>query len=230
MQQINMREVGLVRTYNGYRKYSHHDEERHTRTRQGHRHGFPGPKIRLGQFGRAIHREDGKIIDNDDVVSGIVLMRKGANFDSTIEGVHKKVEELNNRILPPGVKIVPFNDRGDLVHYTTHTVIHNLTDGFILVTIVLLLFLGNVRAALIVALTIPFSLLFASICLDLRRIPANLLSLGALDFGMVVDGAVVMVENIFRHLGHTDPASSGTGSGRPRTRCRGRSSTPSSSS
>ncbi len=78
-----------------------------------------GPKIRLGQFGRAIHREDGKIIDNDDVVSGIVLMRKGADFDSALEGVHKKVEELNDHILPPGVKVVPFNDRGDLVHYTT---------------------------------------------------------------------------------------------------------------
>ena len=118
------------------------------------------------------------------------------------------MEELNERILPPGVKIVPFNDRSDLVHYTTHTVLHNLTEGLILVTVVLLLFLGNVRGALIVALTIPFSLLFASICLDLRNIPANLLSLGALDFGMVVDGAVVMVENIIRHLGHKDPASS----------------------
>ena len=167
-----------------------------------------GPKIRLGQFGRAIHRADGKIIDNEDVASGIVLMRKGAPFDETIKGVQKKVKELNEKILPPGVKIVPFNDRGDLVHYTTHTVLHNLTEGFILVTIVLLLFLGNIRGALVVALTIPFSLFFASICLHLRDIPANLLSLGALDFGMVVDGAVVMVENIVRHLGHQDPASS----------------------
>ena len=118
--------------------------------------------------------------------------------------MQRKVQELNSRLLPPGVKIVPFNDRGDLVHYTIHTVMHNLTAGFLLVTLVLLLFLGNIRAALIVAITIPFSLLFASICLDLRKIPANLLSLGALDFGMVVDGAVVMVENIFRHLGHKD--------------------------
>jgi len=160
-----------------------------------------GPKIRLGQFARAIHHEDGKIIDNDDVVSGIVLLRKGAAADTALQGIHQKVEELNNHILPPGVKIVPFIDRSDLVHFTSHTVLHNLTEGMILVSVILFLFLGNIRGALIVAATIPFSLLFASICLDLRHIPANLLSLGALDFGMVVDGAVVMVENIVRHLG-----------------------------
>jgi cobalt-zinc-cadmium resistance protein CzcA len=129
---------------------------------------------------------------------------KGADSDSTLEGIHAKVEELNNGILPPGVKVVPFLDRSDLVHYTTHTVLHNLTEGIILVVVVLFLFLGNVRGALIVALTIPFSLLFAATCLDLKHIPANLLSLGALDFGMVVDGAVVMVENIVRHLSHHD--------------------------
>ncbi len=164
-----------------------------------------GPKIRLGQFAKAIHREDGKIIDNDDVISGIVLLRKGAAADTALQGIHKKVEELNSHILPPGVKVVPFIDRSDLVHFTSHTVLHNLTEGMILVSIILFLFLGNIRGALIVAATIPFSLLFASICLDLRHIPANLLSLGALDFGMVVDGAVVMVENIVRHLGrHND--------------------------
>src|SRR5271163_522507 len=172
-----------------------------------------GPKIRLGQFARAcstcpygpggaIFRENGKIVDNDDVVSGIVLLRKGAAADTALQGIHKKVEELNNHILPPGVKVVPFIDRSDLVHFTSHTVLHNLTEGMILVSIILFLFLGNIRGALIVAATIPFSLLLASICLDLRHIPANLLSLGALDFGMVVDGAVVMVENIVRHLGH----------------------------
>ena len=100
--------------------------------------------------------------------------------------------------------IDPLIDRSDLVHFTTETVLHNLAEGFILVTIVLMLFLGNVRAALIVAITIPFSLLFASICLQLKHVPANLLSLGALDFGMVVDGAMVMVENIVRHLGHQE--------------------------
>src|SRR5271168_1977222 len=159
-----------------------------------------GPKIRLGQFGRAIRREDGKIADNEDVVSGIVLMRKGANSDTTLKGIHAKVNELNDLILPAGVKVVPFIDRSELVEFTTHTVLHNLTEGIILVVLILFLFLGNARAALIVAITIPFSLLFASICLSLRHIPANLLSLGALDFGMVVDGSVVMIENIVRHL------------------------------
>ncbi|MGA2103195.1 MAG: efflux RND transporter permease subunit, partial [Candidatus Sulfotelmatobacter sp.] len=159
-----------------------------------------GPKIRLGQFAKAIHREDGKIVDNDDVVSGIVLLRKDAPADVALRGIHKKVEELNKHILPPGVKVVPFIDRSDLVHFTSHTVLHNLLEGMILVSIILLIFLGNLRGALIVAATIPFSLLFASICLDLRHIPANLLSLGALDFGMVVDGSVVMIENIVRHL------------------------------
>jgi cobalt-zinc-cadmium resistance protein CzcA len=165
-----------------------------------------GPKIRLGQIGKAIHRADGTVIDNDDVVEGIVLLRKGANSDSTLVEIHKKVKELNDHILPPGVKIVPFLDRSNLVHYTTHTVLHNLTEGIILVSIILFLFLGNIRGAIIVALTIPFSLLFASICLSLNEIPANLLSLGALDFGMVVDGAVVMVENIVRHMTHRGQA------------------------
>src|ERR1700727_1997157 len=129
-------------------------------------------------------------------------MLKGAKEGPTLDGIHKKVDELNNRILPEGVKVVPMLDRSDLLHYTLHTVLHNLTEGMILVTVILLLFLLNVRSALIVALTIPFALLFASIWLDLSHVPANLLSLGALDFGMVVDGAVVMVENIIRHLTH----------------------------
>lgn len=168
-----------------------------------------GPKIRLGKNGKAIHRADGKIIDYDDVVEGIVLLRKGAEADSTLKAIEAKVKELNDHILPPGVKVVPFLDRSDLVHYTTHTVLHNLGEGVLLVAVVLFLFLGNVRGALIVALTIPFSLLFASICLDLRHIPANLLSLGALDFGMVVDGTVVMVENIVRHLSRREAGTVG---------------------
>ncbi len=159
-----------------------------------------GPKIRLGQIGKAIHRQDGRVIDNDDVVEGIVLLRKGAEFDSTIEAIHEKVKDLNEHVLPPGVKIVPHLDRGNLVHYTTQTVLHNLSEGILLVVAILFLFLGNIRSALIVTLTIPFSLLFASILLQLCHIPANLLSLGALDFGMVVDGSVVMVENILRHV------------------------------
>jgi cobalt-zinc-cadmium resistance protein CzcA len=204
LQQINIREVGLVRDVRDI-------ENTVILTKAG----IPlrikdvavvsqGPKIRLGQFARTIHREDGRIIDNDDVVSGIVLLRKGANADEALAGIHAKVKELNERILPPGVKVVPFIDRSDLLHYTTHTVLHNLTAGIVLVIIVLFFFLGNVRGAIIVALTIPFSLLFAATCLKLKGIPANLLSLGALDFGMVVDGAVVMVENIIRHLGRDE--------------------------
>jgi cobalt-zinc-cadmium resistance protein CzcA len=161
-----------------------------------------GPKIRLGHMARANHMEDGRIIDEPDVIQGVVLLRKGAEEETTLEAIHKKVYELNNGILPPGVKIVPMLDRSDLLHLTLHTVMHNLTEGMILVSVILFLFLLNARAALIVALTIPFSLLFASICLDLSKIPANLLSLGALDFGMVVDGAVVMMENIVRHMSH----------------------------
>jgi heavy metal efflux system protein len=199
-QQINVREVGLV-------GHIHDIEQTVLFTKNGTPLKIKdigvveqGPKIRLGQFARAFHREDGKIIDNGDVVSGIVLLRKGAAADPALRALHEKIQEMNDHILPPGVKIVPFIDRSDLVHFTTHTVLHNLGEGMILVTIILFIFLGNVRGALIVAATIPFSLLFASICLDLRHVPANLLSLGALDFGMVVDGAVVMIENIVRHM------------------------------
>lgn len=163
-----------------------------------------GPKIRLGQLGKAIHHEAGKVIDDPDVVSGIVLLRKGANADTALQALHEKVDFLNNHFLPPGVKIVPHLDRSDLVHLTTHTVLHNLLEGIGLVGIILFAFLGNIRGALIVTMTIPFSLLFASICLDLRHIPANLLSLGALDFGMIVEGAIVMVENIVRILSHPE--------------------------
>jgi heavy metal efflux system protein len=200
LQQVNIREVGLVRSVQDI-------ENTVIQTKTGTPLRVKdiaivaqGPKIRLGQFARAFHREDGKIIDNDDVVSGIVLLRKGANADEALAGIHAKVQELNDHILPSGVKVVPFIDRSDLVHFTTHTVLHNLTEGIILVAIVLFLFLGNIRGAIIVALTIPFALLFAATCLNLKGIPANLLSLGALDFGMVVDGAVVMIENIVRHL------------------------------
>src|SRR6201981_3771907 len=202
LQQINIRAVGLVKNVSDI-------ENTVIITRTGTPLRIKdiaavaqGPKIRLGQFARAIHREDGRIIDNDDAVSGIVLLRKGASADVALAGIHAKVKELNERILPPGVKVVPFIDRTDLVHFTTHTVLHNLTEGIILVVVILFLFLGNGRGALVVALTIAFSLLFAATCLRLKGIPANLLSLGALDFGMVVDGAVVMVENIVRHMSH----------------------------
>ena len=157
------------------------------------------PKVRLGQLGKTIRHEDGAVINDDDVVEGIVLLRKGAEADATLDALHEKIAQLNAHQLPAGVKLVPHLDRSDLVRYTTHTVLRNLTDGVLLVTLVLFLFLGNVRSALIVTITIPFALLFAAILLDLSHIPANLLSLGALDFGMVVDGSVVMIENILRH-------------------------------
>src|ERR1700746_3833586 len=164
LQQVNIREVGLVKSVRDIEN-----------TVIVSKTGTPlrvkdiavvrqGPKIRLGQFARAIHREDGRIIDNDDAVSGIVLLRKGASADVALAGIHAKVKELNERILPPGVKVVPFIDRTALVHFTTHTVLHNLTEGMILVVIILFLFLGNVRGAIIVALTIPFALLFAATC------------------------------------------------------------------
>jgi cobalt-zinc-cadmium resistance protein CzcA len=163
-----------------------------------------GPKIRLGQISKAYRDNQGRLIDNPDVVEGSVLLRKGADADPVLKAIEAKVKEINDHILPKGVSVIPFLDRSDLVHLTTHTVLHNLTEGIILVSIILFFFLGNVRGAVIVAITIPFALLFASICLGLCHIPANLLSLGALDFGMVVDGAVVMVENIVRHLSYQD--------------------------
>jgi cobalt-zinc-cadmium resistance protein CzcA len=208
LQQINVRAVGLV-------DHSQDIAETVITTKNGTPLRVKdiavvsqGPKIRLGQFAKGIHREDGKIVDNDDVISGIVLLRKGATAETALANIHQKVEELNDHILPPGVKIVPFLDRSNLVHYTSHTVLHNLTEGMILVSIILLLFLGNIRGAIIVAITIPFALLFAAICLNFSHIPANLLSLGALDFGVVVEGAIVLIENIVRHLSHSDGSRS----------------------
>ncbi len=205
-QQINVRAVGLVTDIRDIEK-----------TVLKTQNGTPlrvkdiavvtqGPKIRLGQIGKAIHRADGVVEDDNDVVEGIVFLRKNADTATMLEALHSMVNRLNTQILPPGVKIVPYLDRDDLVHYTTHTVLHNLAEGMILVVIILFIFLGNVRGAIIVSLTIPFALLFASICLDLRHISANLLSLGALDFGMVVDGCVVMIENIVRHLNRPEEA------------------------
>jgi heavy metal efflux system protein len=205
-QEVNVREVGLVQDIQ--------DIGNTVLTTKG---GTPvrvkdigtitqGPEIRLGRFGRAEHLPDGRILDNGDVVSGIAALQKGDDAQPTLEGIHQKVKELNDQILPKGVRIRSFIDRSDLLHLTTNTVLGNLTMGMILVVVILFLFLGNARGALIVALTIPFSLLFAATCLDLAHIPANLLSLGALDFGMVVEGAVVMVENIVRHLSHAGNA------------------------
>jgi heavy metal efflux system protein len=203
-QQVNVREVGLVRNVQDIEKTVLKTDKGTPISVKDIGMVTQGPKIRLGQIGWAIHRSDGVVEDDDDVVEGIVFMRKGADTASTMDGIHAAVQKLNDQMLPPGVKIVPYLDRDDLVHFTTHTVLHNLAEGMILVVIVLFIFLGNVRGAIIVSFTIPFALLFASICLDVRHISANLLSLGALDFGMVVDGAVVMIENISRHLNRAE--------------------------
>src|SRR5580700_3724728 len=150
-----------------------------------------GPAVRLGQFG---------YMKQDDAVEGVILMRVGEQAQVVLKRVQELTKELNAHVLPPDVKVVPYYDRSALIEETTQTVEENLVRGMILVLIVLGIFLFNIRAAIIVAITIPFALMFSFICLDWRHIPANLLSIGAIDFGILVDGAVVMVENVFREL------------------------------
>jgi len=155
-----------------------------------------GHAPRLGIFG---FRDKEK--SNDDAVEGVILMRRGEQTQTVLEGVEKKTEELNRQVLPPDVKIRPYYDRSDLVRVTTDTVEWNLIRGMILVLIVLIFFLVSVRAAVITALTIPLALLFAFIFLNATGEAANLLSIGAIDFGIIIDGTIVMVENIYRELG-----------------------------
>ncbi len=150
-----------------------------------------GNAPRLGEFG---------FQKNDDAVEGVILMRRGEQTQNVLAGVQKKTEELNNGVLPPDVKVRPYYDRSDLVTLTIETVEHNMLVGMSLVLIVLIFFLVSFRAAIIVALTIPLSLLFAFILLHGRGVPANLLSIGAIDFGIIIDGTVVMMENIYREL------------------------------
>ncbi|MEN9371409.1 MAG: hypothetical protein RLZZ64_484 [Bacteroidota bacterium] len=142
----------------------------------------------------------------DDIVVGTVLMRKGENPSRVLASIKEKVEKLNQEVLPRGVKIEPYYDRSWLINKTLKTVFMNLIEGALLVVGVLYIFLANARAAAIVAITIPLALLSTFIGLRLVGIPANLLSLGAMDFGIIVDGAVIIVENIFRHLGHLNAA------------------------
>src|ERR1051325_11015524 len=139
-------------------------------------------------------------IGEETGVEGIVLMRRGENPSEVLKGVHEAVEDINATRLPPGVRIRGIYDRTDLVANTMHTVSHTLLEGLIVMVTMLLLFLGSVRAALLTAITIPLSLLFAFVCMHFTGIPANLLSLGALDFGIIVDGTLVMVEHIVHHL------------------------------
>jgi len=136
--------------------------------------------------------------NNPDSVSGIVLLLRGMNPSIVLEGLHKQVDALNHGILPPDVRLVPYLDRTELVHTTVHRVSRTLVEGMSLVLLVLILFLGSWRGALIVAITIPFSLLFAFILMHFTNIPANLLSLGAIDFGIIVDASIVVMENILR--------------------------------
>jgi heavy metal efflux system protein len=169
---------------------------------------------RLGRVGRADPVTDStgkavldsagqrKIVDQDDVVEAIVIMRKGENPTQVVQAVKKKIDKLNSMVLPQDTKIVPYYDREDLIHYATHTVLHNLVEGILLVTLLVSLFMFNWRTTLIVSIIIPMALLFAFICLHLMGMSANLLSLGAVDFGIIIDGAVVMVEGLFVILDH----------------------------
>jgi cobalt-zinc-cadmium resistance protein CzcA len=141
--------------------------------------------------------------NNDDVVEGIIVMRKGENPSEVLARVKEKIEELNSRILPGDVQMETFYDRDVLMTYTTHTVMHNLVEGILFVTAVVLLFMADWRTTLIVSIIIPLALLFAFFCLRMKGMSANLLSLGAIDFGIIIDGAVVMVEGIFVALDHT---------------------------
>jgi cobalt-zinc-cadmium resistance protein CzcA len=150
-----------------------------------------GSAPRLGEFG---------FEKNDDAVEGVILMRRGEQAQQVLKGVEKKTDELNNLILPKDVKVHPFYDRSDLVKLTTNTVENNLVRGMVLVLLVLIFFLVSVRAAVIVALTIPLALLFSFVILHLQNMSANLLSIGAIDFGIIIDGTVVMMENIYREL------------------------------
>jgi cobalt-zinc-cadmium resistance protein CzcA len=146
---------------------------------------------RLGLFGYE---------NQDDAVEGVILLLTGEKTQDVLKGVEAKTQQLNDEILPKDVKVLPFYDRSDLIELTTQTVERNLLRGMLLVIVVLIFFLYDFRAGLIVATTIPLALLFAFICLDLQNASANLLSIGAVDFGILVDGAVVMVENIFRQI------------------------------
>ncbi len=176
------RDIGniVVATHNGIPTYVHDVAQ----VEIGH-------AVRLGQFG---------YMHQDDAVEGVILMRVGEQAQVVLNNVEKVTDNLNRNILPPDVKVVPYYDRHDLIEETTKTVENNLLRGMVLVLVILGLLLFSIRTALIVAVTIPFALLFSFICLDWRNIPANLLSIGAIDFGIIVDGAVVMVENIFREL------------------------------
>jgi cobalt-zinc-cadmium resistance protein CzcA len=161
-----------------------------------------GEQLRLGRVGinRTLPGKKLEKLDEDDVVQGIILLRKGENALEVLKNIRAKVDEINQHDLPPGIRMVPHYDRTELIHRTLHTVQHNMIEGISLVLLVLVLFLGvgNFRSAIVVALVIPLSLLGAFLLLDWRGIPANLISMGAIDFGIIVDSAVVVIENLLR--------------------------------
>src|ERR1700741_4392803 len=166
----------------------------------GSNHGTP---VRVGDIGRVVIGNAPRLGEfgfqkNDDAVEGVILMRRGEQAQNVLKGVEDKTDQINKMILPKDVKVRPFYDRSDLVDLTTHTVEDNLLRGMILVFIVLIFFLVSIRAAIIVALTIPLALLFSFILLHAQNLSANLLSIGAIDFGIIIDGTVVMMENIYR--------------------------------
>jgi cobalt-zinc-cadmium resistance protein CzcA len=157
-----------------------------------------GEQLRLGRVGKLVPQG----VDEDDAVEGIVILRRGENALEVLKRIRAKVVDINEHYLPDGVKLIPYYDRTNLIHRTLHTVQHNMMEGISLVLLVLILFLGlgNFRSALVVALVVPLSFLGAFLLLDLRGIPANLISMGAIDFGIIVDSAVVIIENVLRLL------------------------------
>ena len=161
-----------------------------------------GNAVRLGQVGMLFKRSDGAFDEDPDAVQGIVIMRRGENPHTVLDGIHAKVEEINRHYLPAGIRMVPHYDRTELIRRTLRTVRKNMLEGIGLVVLVLVLFLGlgNYRTALVVALAVPVSLLGAYLALDLQGIPANLISMGAIDFGIIVDSALVIAENLIRIL------------------------------
>ncbi len=190
-QSYNVRGIGLFR-----------DSEDIGAVEVAERRGTPVYVKQLGEVSIGAKQPLGRVGRdyNPDIVQGVVLMRKGEKSRPTLEGVHKKVEALNNGALPKDMKIVPYYDRTDLIRITTRTVTDTLIKGMVLVAFILLAFLGNLRAALVVAVSIPLSLMFTFIVMVIRGDSANLISMGAIDFGIIVDASVVMVENIVRHL------------------------------
>ena len=157
-----------------------------------------GEQLRLGRVGKLVPGGT----DDDDAVEGIVILRKGENALEVLKRVRAKVVDINEHYLPQGVRLAPYYDRTDLIHRTLHTVQHNMAEGISLVLLVLILFLGlgNIRSALVVAVVVPLSFLGAFLLLDLKGVPANLISMGAIDFGIIVDSAVVIIENVLRLL------------------------------